>query len=90
MNTLLTLKNDSRISPEKYMEVLKQAARMSRKAGRLADEAEEHMSCRMDSGMSFYEDKSQESLDLAVEETRRVLSMLESLKSSHIDFELFE
>lgn len=89
MDTVMTFQKGSEISPEKYMEILKKTARMARDIARLADDAENYMSERLTSGMSSYEDKSYRNLDKAIEETRLTLAILEKIKESKINFDLF-
>ena len=90
MDTVMTFQKGSEISPEKYMEMLKKAARTARDIARLADDAENYMNDRLNSGMSSYEDKSYRNLDKAIEETRFTLSLLEKIKESKINFDLFD
>ena len=90
MTTSVTSQKGAEISPEKYMEILKTAARMGRNAARLTDDADNHMYYRINSGMSSYEDESYKDLDKAIEETRQILSLLEQLKTAKINFDLFE
>ena len=90
MTTSVTSQKGAEISPEKYMEILKTAARMGRNAAHLTDDAENHMYYRINSGMSSYEDESYKNLDKAIEETKKVLELLEQVKSAKINFDLFE
>ena len=89
MNTVITFQKGAEISPEKYMEIMKEAARLVRGIARLADDAETYMGDRLVSGMSTYEDKSYQNLEKAIEETRLALSLLEKTKESKVNFELF-
>ena len=90
MTTTTPLQDNPAISPEKYIEHLQHAARVARKVARLSEDAADNMQKRLESGMSFYQDRSMSNLSEALTESQGIVSQLQHAQKSTVNFDLFD
>ena len=91
MKTIATGKDKSKsesISPEAYRKLLVDAYRLLKKASRMADNAEDSMYRRLNTGYTNLEDKSRQLMAEAVMDARKALRILDMVADNKVDFGL--
>ena len=90
MTSTTPLQDNPVISPEKYIEHLQHTARLARKVARLSEVAADNMQKRLESGMSVYQDRSMSNLYEALTESQCIVSQLQHVQKSTVNFHLFD
>jgi len=82
------IQNDTEVSPERWGDVCHDSRVVLDKARNAAWDAYLYIELRLKTGHEFYEDKARESLTSAIERVKSVLSELEKMAASTINYEL--
>ena len=82
------IQNETEVSPERWGNVCHDSRVVLDKARNAAWDAYLYIELRLKTGHEFYEDKARESLTSAIEKLKSVLSELEKMAASTINYEL--
>lgn len=82
------VQNETEVSPERWGDVCKSNRRVVEDARNALWDAYLYIELRLKTGHEFYEDKARESLTSAIERVKSVLSDLEKIAASTINYEL--